>query len=78
MWCAELAHLAEVLLKLNILNTSMRGEKQNLIMPSDKMIAFSAELPESRSSAKGNSSGFPLLDDVACQLKLKVNHHLQR
>jgi hypothetical protein len=49
---AELAHLADLMLKLNILNTSMQGEKQNLILQSGKMIAFSAKLPELRSSTK--------------------------
>jgi hypothetical protein len=40
MWCAKLAYLADIFQKLNVLNSSMQGRKENIISTSDKMESF--------------------------------------
>lgn len=44
MWCAKLAYLADIFQKLNVLNSSMQGRKENIISTSDKMESFKKKI----------------------------------
>jgi len=37
MWCAKLSYLADICQKLNVLSSSMKSRKENIIYTSDKI-----------------------------------------
>ncbi|XP_029646127.1 zinc finger BED domain-containing protein 5-like [Octopus sinensis] len=44
VWISRLQFLADIFQQLNILNTSMQGKKENIVMSTDKMKAFERKI----------------------------------
>ena len=61
-WLSRLEYLAEIFAYLNGLNTSMQGREENILTPSDKLIAFKRKVAIWKNRAKdGNLEMFPLV-----------------
>ena len=64
--------MAEVFAHLNSLNTSMQGREENILTPSDKLVAFKNKVAIWKNRAKdGNFEMFPLVQE-SCIKKMNL------
>jgi len=71
-WLSRLEYLAEIFAHRNSLNTSMQGREENILTPSDKLVAFKNKVAIWKNRAKdGNFEMFPLVQE-SCIKKMNL------
>ena len=59
-WCAKLAYLADIFLKLNKINSSLQGRNENVLISTDKIQSLNEKINLWKVRvAKGNIDMFP-------------------
>jgi hypothetical protein len=78
IWLNKLAYLADIYQHLNKLNTSMQGNKENILTCTDKILAFKSKLGVWKNHiSKGNFEMFPHLLGQAAEMNQEIAQHIQ-